>query len=177
MCFSAGLHNWAFTLTVFAKMYAAKFGIDQDAMMGKLWGDNFFDPKERSGPRRTLARRRACAPFVQFCYEPIRRVIDAAMNDNKDKLWPMLEKLQVKEKLKPADLDLLGKPLMKRIMQTWLPADVALLEMIIYHLPSPATAQKYRADTLYEGPLDDKSTPTRFASATPTVRSCCTCPR
>ena len=77
------------------------------------------------------------------------------MNDNKDKLWPMLEKLQVKDKLKPADLDLMGKPLMKRIMQTWLPADVALLEMIIYHLPSPATAQKYRADTLYEGPLDD----------------------
>jgi elongation factor 2 len=93
--------------------------------------------------------------FVQFCYEPIRRVIDAAMNDNKDKLWPMLEKLQVKDRLKPADLDLMGKPLMKRIMQTWLPADVALLEMIIYHLPSPATAQKYRADTLYEGPLDD----------------------
>ena len=77
------------------------------------------------------------------------------MNDNKDKLWPMLEKLQVKDRLKPADLDLMGKPLMKRIMQTWLPADVALLEMIIYHLPSPATAQKYRADTLYEGPLDD----------------------
>jgi elongation factor 2 len=94
--------------------------------------------------------------FVQFCYEPIRRVIDAAMNDNKEKLWPMLEKLQVKEKLKPADLELMGKPLMKRIMQTWLPADVALLEMIIYHLPSPATAQKYRADTLYEGPLDDQ---------------------
>jgi elongation factor 2 len=67
----------------------------------------------------------------------------------------MLEKLQVKDRLKPADLDLMGKPLMKRIMQTWLPADVVLLEMIIYHLPSPATAQKYRADTLYEGPLDD----------------------
>ena len=49
----------------------------------------------------------------QFCYEPIRRVTDAAMNDNKDKLWPMLEKLKVKEKLKPADFDLMGKPLMK----------------------------------------------------------------
>merc|ERR1719478_1402705 len=43
---------------------------------------------------------------------------------------------------------------MKRIMQTWLPPDVALLEMIIYHPPAPA--QKYRADSLYEGPLDDK---------------------
>lgn len=44
----------------------------------------------------------------------------------------------------------MGKPLMKRIMQTWLPAHEALLEMMIYHLPSPATAQRYRVDTLYE---------------------------
>ena len=155
VCFSAGLHNWAFTLTVFAKMYASKFGIDQDAMMGKLWGDNFFDPMEKKWTKKHTGAKTCARAFVQFCYEPIRRVIDAAMSDNKEKLWPMLEKLQVKDKLKPADFDLLGKPLMKRVMQTWLPADVALLEMIIYHLPSPATAQKYRVDTLYEGPLDD----------------------
>lgn len=29
--------------------------------------------------------------------------------------------------------------------------------MIILNLPSPATAQKYRVETLYEGPLDDES--------------------
>ena len=54
----------------------------------------------------------------------------------------------------------MGKPLMKRIMQTWLPAHEALLEMMIYHLPSPATAQKYRVDTLYEAspcPADDRA--------------------
>jgi elongation factor 2 len=44
---------------------------------------------------------------------------------------------------------------MKRIMQAWLPAHEALLEMMIYHLPSPATAQVYRVENLYEGPLDD----------------------
>jgi elongation factor 2 len=38
---------------------------------------------------------------------------------------------------------------MKRTMQSWLPASEALLEMIIYHLPAPAVAQKYRADVLY----------------------------
>ena len=154
--FSAGLHNWAFTLTVFAKMYAAKFGVEFDKMMEKLWGDNFFDPKTKKWTKKHTGEKTCMRAFVQFIYEPIRRVIDAAMNDNKEKLWPMLEKLGVKAKLKPADFDLMGKPLMKRVMQTWLPADVALLEMIIYHLPSPATAQKYRADTLYEGPLDDK---------------------
>ena len=136
--FSAGLHNWAFTLTVFASMYAKKFGVEIDKMMEKLWGDNFFDPKTKKWTKKHTGEKTCQRAFVQFIYEPIRRVIDAAMNDNKDKLWPMLEKLGVKAKLKPADLDLMGKPLIKRIMQTWRPADVALLEMIIYHLPSPA---------------------------------------
>ena len=86
------------------------------------------------------------------------------MNDNKAKLFPMLEKLNVFSKLKPEDKELIGKPLMKRVMQNWLPANVALLEMIVYHLPSPAKAQKYRVDTLYEGPLDDP-----YATA---VRNC-----
>ena len=40
-------------------------------------------------------------------------------------------------------------------MQTWLPASDALLEMMIFHLPSPAKAQKYRVENLYDGPLDD----------------------
>merc|ERR1712193_520077 len=31
-----------------------------------------------------------------------------------------------------------------------------LIEMIVYHLPSPAIAQTYRYATLYEGPIDDK---------------------
>ncbi|CAN6684291.1 unnamed protein product [Malus baccata var. baccata] len=54
--------------------------------------------------------------------------------------------------------------LMKRVLQNWLPASSALLEMMIFHLPSPATAQKYRVENLYEGPLDDK-----YANA---IRNC-----
>ena len=35
---------------------------------------------------------------------------------------------------------------------------------MIWHLPSPATAQKYRVENLYEGPLDDQ-----YANA---IRTC-----
>jgi len=153
--FSAGLHGWAFTLTTFAKMYSAKFGIDEGRMISKLWGNNFFDPATKKWTTTQTDSKTCKRAFVQFCYDPIKQVIELAMNDNKDKLFPMLEKLQVLNKLKSEDKELTGKPLMKRIMQTWLPAQVALLEMIVYHLPSPAKAQKYRVDTLYEGPLDD----------------------
>lgn len=153
--FSAGLHGWAFTLTTFAKMYASKFGIDEARMISKLWGNNFFDPATKKWTTTQTDSKTCKRGFVQFCYDPIKQVIELAMNDAKDKLFPMLEKLNVLSKLKSDDKELVGKPLMKRIMQTWLPANEALLEMIVYHLPSPAKAQKYRVDTLYEGPLDD----------------------
>jgi len=44
---------------------------------------------------------------------------------------------------------------MKAVMQKFLPAHEALLEMIVSHLPSPRKAQAYRAPLLYNGPLDD----------------------
>merc|ERR1712025_72612 len=62
----------------------------------------------------------------------------------------------IKGKMKHEDLKLEGKPLMKVVMRTWLPAGEAMFQMIVIHLPSPVTAQKYRAEMLYEGPLDDE---------------------
>jgi elongation factor 2 len=44
-------------------------------------------------------------------------VIQAAMNDQKDKLIAMCDKLGVTGKLSPQDKELTGKPLMKRVMQ------------------------------------------------------------
>merc|ERR1712003_210074 len=53
------------------------------------------------------------------------------------------------------DKNLTGKPLMKRSMQIWINAADTLLSMIVTRLPSPRTAQKYRVENLYEGPMDD----------------------
>lgn len=42
-------------------------------------------------------------------------------------------------------------------MRKWLPAGNTLEQMIVIHLPSPVTAQKYRCELLYEGPQDDEA--------------------
>jgi elongation factor 2 len=55
--------------------------------------------------------------FVKFIYEPIYNIIQAAMNDQKDKLFAMCEKVGIANKLSAADKELSAKPLMKRIMQ------------------------------------------------------------
>jgi len=43
------------------------------------------------------------------------------------------------------------------VMQIWLNAADTLLTMIVLQLPSPKTAQKYRVENLYEGPMDDEA--------------------
>lgn len=77
------------------------------------------------------------------------------MKGNKEKAHELLDKLQIK--LVGDEKDLEGKPLLKVVMRKFLPAADALLEMMVIHLPSPLTAQKYRVETLYEGPQDDAS--------------------
>jgi elongation factor 2 len=91
--------------------------------------------------------------FNQFILDPIFRIFAAVMNFKKDEIPTLLEKLNIK--LATDDKEKEGKALLKIIMRTFLPAADALLEMLILHLPSPVTAQKYRAETLYEGPPDD----------------------
>merc|ERR1712166_1224124 len=93
--------------------------------------------------------------FVMFIMNPINTLIDAVMNDKKDTYNKMLAKLQVKIPKDAAEL--VGKPLLKRIMQTWLPAAESLLQMIVNHLPSPVESQPYRCEQLYPGPQDDQS--------------------
>lgn len=154
--FSAGLHGWAFTLTTFANIYASRFGIKPAKLMDKLWGDNFFDSETKKWYKSPTGSHKCKRAFVRFIYDPIKTIIDAAMTGKKDKLLAMTEKLCITSKMKPEDKELTGKPLMKRTLQSWIPAHAALLEMIVYHLPSPAIAQKFRFETLYEGPLDDK---------------------
>ena len=91
-------------------------------MMEKLWGDNFFDPASKKWTKKQTDSPTCKRGFVQFVYEPIKGIIEAAMNDNKTKLFAMCDKLGIAGKVKAEDREKTGKPLMKAIMQAWLPA-------------------------------------------------------
>ncbi|MCO5596604.1 hypothetical protein L7F22_050670 [Adiantum nelumboides] len=82
----------------------------------------------------------------------LERLEQMKCEDQKDKLWPMISMLGIG--LKGDEKDLRGKVLMKQVMQTWLPASDALLEMMVFHLPSPAKAQRLRVENQYVGLLD-----------------------
>jgi elongation factor 2 len=76
VAFGSGLHGWGFTLTKFADMYSAKFGVDRDKLMQRFWGENFFD-----GPAKKWTTNGAGSDgkalkrtFVQFVLEPITQM-------------------------------------------------------------------------------------------------------
>lgn len=153
VCFSAGLHGWAFTLAQFSRTYARMFKMDEDKMMARLWGDMWFDEKKWKKKDPGANKPRA---FCQFVLKPIQQVFDCCMQERWEDLEALLTKLKLVLKKEDWELKPTPKRLLKRVMQTWLPADFALLEMMIKHLPSPRVAQSYRAAALYTGPLDDK---------------------
>ena len=152
--FGSGLHGWAFTLKQFAEMYAAKFGVDIDKMMKKLWGENFFNPKTKKWSKNKDNDNKRS--FNMYVLDPIYMVFDAIMNFKKEETAKLLGKLTtangkaVKDILKADELEMEGKPLMKCVMRNWLPAGDAMFQMIVIHLPSPVTAQKYRYVDLYK---------------------------
>lgn len=158
--FGSGLHGWAFTVERFARLYAKKFGVDTKKMMDRLWGDNFYNPNKKTWTKsKDKDDADSTRGFCYFILKPIYNLFDCVMTsdnaESKAKLDKMLVTLGVE--LKGEDKDLLGKPLLKRIMQLWLPAGDTLLSMIVTHLPSPVAAQKYRVETLYSGPQDDEA--------------------
>jgi len=149
--FGSGLHGWAFTLKDFACMYKDKFKISEDKMMKKLWGDQFFNPTTKKWTKESEAN--SVRGFVQYVLKPIYKVFDSCMTQPREDALKLCETIGVK--LTAEEKELEGKPLMKVIMRKWLPAGEAMLQMIVIHLPSPVTAQKYRVGLLYEGPSDD----------------------
>jgi len=157
VAFGSGLHGWGFTLRQFANRYAKKFGVDKEKMMAKLWGDNFFNPTTRKWTTKATDAdgKPLERAFNMFVLDPIFKIFESVMNFDKPAVQKMVEKLDVK--LTPEERDLEGKALLKVIMRKFLPAGDSLLEMIVINLPSPATAQRYRVETLYEGPMDDES--------------------
>jgi elongation factor 2 len=156
VAFASGLHGWAFTIRQFAQRYSKKFGVDRQKMMTKLWGENYFNPATKKWTNKgTDAEGKPLErAFNMFVLDPIFKLFDTSMNKKKEDVLGLLEKLEIT--LKSEEKDFEGKLLLKTIMKKFLPAGEALMEMLVIHLPSPVTAQKYRVANLYEGPLDDE---------------------
>lgn len=155
VAFGSGKDCWAFTLQKFAKLYSSKLKVEPEKLMNRFWGDNYFDAKaklwrtegtDKDGKSLTRA-------FAQFIMDPIITIARAAMQNDKEKLKSIAEKMEIY--LTPEEWEYTYKELNKCLMQRWINAADCILEMMVIHLPSPKAAQKYRYSYLYEGEKDD----------------------
>jgi len=149
--FGSGLHGWAFTLKDFGKLYSSKFKMPEEKLMKRLWGDQFYHAKDKKWVKEQIDG--STRGFTQYILKPIYQIFQSAMKAPKEDTLALVDKLGIK--LASEDRDLQEKQLLKTIMRKWLPAGDAMLQMIVIHLPSPVTAQRYRMELLYEGPHDD----------------------
>ena len=153
VAFGSAIHGWCFSLTTFAKIYSSKLKQDKNKLLKRLWGDNYYNPKEKkwsNEPEDETVQRAFCTNIL----EPLTKLARAVHSGKKEVYLPFLEKLGIK--LSSEELETTGKILMRNVMQKWIDASDALIEMIILHLPSPKVSQKYRTLYLYQGPVDDE---------------------
>jgi len=150
--FGSGLHAWGFTLVDFAKIYANKFGMSQEKLIKKLWGNNYWDPKNGKWVKKNNNKKLARG-FCEFVLKPLKTLVDSIMDKDEAVYLPAFKALKIP--LSKGEMDLRQKALLKVALRKWIPAGDALFSMIVDHLPSPAVAQQYRCENLYTGPLDD----------------------
>ena len=153
VAFGSAIHGWCFSLTTFAKIYSSKLKQDKNKLLKRLWGDNYYNPKQKKWSNETedeTVQRAFCTNIL----EPLTKLARAVHSGKKEVYLPFLEKLGIK--LSSEELETTGKILMRNVMQKWIDASDALIEMIILHLPSPKVSQKYRTLYLYQGPVDDE---------------------
>ena len=164
----SGLHGWGFTLRQIAAFYADRLNVDENKLLKKLWGDNFYNSKTKKwskNPGEGFERG-----FNKFVLEPIYKVLKATLGDNHEETSTLIERLGIK--LTKEENELMGKEKMKVVMRKWLPAGDAMVQIIILHRPSPARAQKYRAEILYEGPMDDPAVQGTLSVVHLSIRNC-----
>merc|ERR1712050_65637 len=98
VAFGSGLHGWGFNVERFAKIYAAKMGVDKDKMMKRLWGDSFFNAKKKTWTN--VMQPEGCTEplqraFCQFIMGPIAQLMRAIMVDDKPKYEKMMTTLGI----------------------------------------------------------------------------------
>ena len=123
VAFTSGLHGWGFTLRQFARRYAKQFGINEERILRKLWGESYFNcatwkwtsiGTDASGEPLERA-------FNMLVMDPILKIVNAVTTSNQKVLDAILDKLGLQ--LSGQERGLEGNELLNAVMRKVLPAD------------------------------------------------------
>ena len=91
VAFGSAFDGWGFTINTFAKMYSAKMKIEKNKIVKKLWGDNYFNPKQKKWskePENDNIKRSFCVNIL----EPLIKLVNTVLLGKKEVYQPLLKK-------------------------------------------------------------------------------------
>ena len=152
--FSGALHGWSFSLESFAAIYAARWlgsGIAPAMLAKRLWGDVWYNPASRTF-QRTAPTSGAPRSFISFVLEPLYKVYSSVVGS--DAAGVAATAIELGLRLKPAQLRLDVRPLLKLVLSNFLGGAGGLVDSIVAHVPSPVAAAPILVSRLYTGDAD-----------------------
>mmetsp|Transcript_12364 Transcript_12364/g.20711 ORF Transcript_12364/g.20711 Transcript_12364/m.20711 type:complete len:1009 (-) Transcript_12364:109-3135(-) len=154
VCFSSGYHGWSFTLSSFAALYCARYpeaGLDAGDLAKRLWGDWFY-----SEEKHTLTKNKASAggsnavrTFIQYILEPLYKIYAHVIGETPEDLQVIFKQLRIK--LKPGELHLDPRPLLKLALSRFFGKPTGFVDMIVACIPSPVESAQMKVSTTYTG--------------------------
>ena len=148
--FASSTDGWAFTVERFVGLYSAKLDMKAEALRQTLWGDYFFESRNR----RVLSKRAASKlslekpMFAQFVLDPIWAIYDACVvewNEGKiEKIFTQTGcRLPIRE-MKNGD----GRAVLRALMGQWQPLAETIFSVIVAQMPSPLDSNRVRLSSL-----------------------------
>lgn len=151
--FASAVDGWGFNIGQIAKFYEKKLGMNRDILNKVLWGEFYFDAKNKKILTKKNLKGKSIKPlFVSFILDNIWKlyetcIVDQGEEPDYEKLKKMCSVLNVE--LTARDLRTKDyKNLLRTVMKQWLPVSTAVLLTIVEKIPSPLNAQKSRLDNL-----------------------------
>ncbi|KAI3630698.1 hypothetical protein MIR68_012133 [Amoeboaphelidium protococcarum] len=148
--FSSAIDGWAFRVNDFAQILAHKLGFKEAALQKALWGDYYFDSKQKKVLTSKQLKGRALKPFaVQFMLDNLWQVYDAVqLNPDLQQREKIITALNIK--LSPGDAKSKdSKVVLNAIMSQWLPLSKSVLLAVVDLLPSPRQSQMIKLGELF----------------------------
>mmetsp|Transcript_31387 Transcript_31387/g.102363 ORF Transcript_31387/g.102363 Transcript_31387/m.102363 type:complete len:994 (+) Transcript_31387:69-3050(+) len=153
VAFASAAYGFSFTLDSFARLYCDVHGVDTDPVQlsQRLWGDVYYNEATR-GFRKKPPPGGADRTFVQFVLDPLYKIYAQIVGEHTVAVERTLAEFGVF--LKPAQLKLDVKPLLKIALKQVFGTATGLVDMLAKHAPSAKAATATKVEHIYTGPQD-----------------------
>ncbi|KAI8820180.1 P-loop containing nucleoside triphosphate hydrolase protein [Fimicolochytrium jonesii] len=152
VCFASSQMGWLFSLKSFAQMYSESYeNFDTDEFAKRLWGDIYFDSEKRTFRRKPLDSS-SKRTFVHFILEPLFKLYAHVIGEDPKSLKSVLSSLGIY--LKPAQLSMNVKPLLRIVCEQFFGTVGGFVDMIVDKIPSPKENAVTKVEHIYTGDLN-----------------------